>query len=91
MQAFIDQDAVLCLLLVFIIKIIGSYWIGRTLCLLTQLTVPFNGLIENTHNFYLITRHFVKDLNPENNLPSCTVQYQLLQKFYVRKNKNTFM
>lgn len=30
MQAFIDQDAVLCLVLVFIIKIIGSYVIGHT-------------------------------------------------------------
>lgn len=51
MQSFIDQDAVLCLLLVFIIKIIGSYGIGHTLCLLTQLSlfiVPFNGLAKNT-------------------------------------------
>lgn len=47
MQAFIDQDAILCCLLVFIIKVIGSYWIGHRACLFAQLSLFFvfvNGL-----------------------------------------------
>lgn len=48
MQAFVDQVAVLRLLLVFIIKIISSYGSGHTQRLLSQFVVLFNGLYENT-------------------------------------------
>ena len=51
MQAFIEQNAVLCFLLVFIVKVVGSYGIGHTSFLVTQLAqfdVLLNGLAKNT-------------------------------------------
>lgn len=52
-QAFIDLNVVLCLLLVFIVKIIGSNGVGHTSSLLTQLSQLFvllNALETNTNN-----------------------------------------
>lgn len=53
MQAFVHLYAVLCLLLVFVIKVIGSYGVGHTTHLLAQLSlffVSFDGLAQKqTH------------------------------------------
>lgn len=63
MKALIDHCALFCLLLVFMIKVIGSNGIRTTLCLPVQLSlsVPFNGL-ENSISSIIykhIFNHFI--------------------------------
>lgn len=65
MQPLVDRDAVLCLLLVFVIKVVGSDGIGHARRLLTQLSlffVSFNGLVKNTHTHLNLTSYKVSML-----------------------------
>lgn len=60
MQAFVHLYAVLCLLLVFVIKVIGSYGVGHTTHLLAQLSlffVSFDGLAQKTHTQTSLIHH----------------------------------
>lgn len=70
MQALIHQDAVLSLLLLFIIKIIGPYGIGHTTCLLThlpQFCVPLNSLIKNTQTSLIHHKTLCQSIKPRLN------------------------
>lgn len=65
-QAFVDLDVVLCLLLVFIVKVIGSYGFGHTAGLFTQLSQLFF-LLDALHTN---TNSVVSSLSPTSDLNS---------------------
>lgn len=73
MKALVDHRALFRLLLVFVIKIIGSNRIGDTLSLPKQLSlfVPFNGLEEE---YFVYVRVNIMKMN---HFSSLTVNHEL--------------